>query len=163
MVKVTTISDNCTKLIEYFECGGNVSKYLNSYKCPAGVWTIGIGTTVYPNGLKVKEGEKITIAQAYDYLKHDLKFTMQMVDSYTTDAVNQSQFDSLISFAYNLGVYALKGSTLLKKVNINPNDPAIQKEFEKWVYAGGKILPGLVKRRKSEAYLYYYGNNNFNF
>jgi len=155
MAKITTVSDQCLQLIEQFECGGNVGKYLAAYKCPAGVWTIGIGTTVYPNGQKVKAGDIATKLQAYEYLQHDLKTTEVLVDSYTTDKVNQHQFDALVSFAYNVGAGALKGSTLLKKVNVNPADPTIRAEFNKWVNGGGKVLPGLIKRRAAEADLYF--------
>lgn len=163
MTKITSVSENCLLLVNQFECGGNVLKYLKAYKCPAGVWTIGIGTTVYPNGKRVMEGDVITEQQAYDFLRHDLAFAEQKVDSYTTDDIDQSQFDSLVSFAYNVGVNALKGSTLLKKVNVNPDDPSIKAQFEKWVYAAGKILPGLVRRRKSEAWLYFKGELKFDF
>ncbi|MTK53601.1 lysozyme [Paludibacter sp.] len=155
MAKITTVSDQCLELIEQFECGGNVTKYLTAYKCPAGVWTIGIGTTVYPNGQKVKPGDVATKEQAYEYLQHDLKTTEVSVDSFTTDNINQHQFDALVSFAYNVGTGALKGSTLLKKVNVNPADPTIRGEFNKWVNGGGKVLPGLVKRRAAEADLYF--------
>jgi lysozyme len=68
-----------------------------------------------------------------------------------------------VSFAYNLGTNALKGSTLLKKVNLKPADPAIQTEFEKWTHAAGKVLSGLVKRRKAEAYLYFNNALKFDF
>ncbi len=152
---IVSISDNCLRLIEEFECDGDVSKFLTAYKCPAGVWTIGIGTTIYPSGQRVKEGDQCTAQQAYDFLRFDLRTIQPRVDSYTTDAIDQSQFDSLVSFAYNLGTNALKGSTLLVKVNNNVNDPSIQDEFEKWVNAGGKKLPGLVRRRKAEAWLYF--------
>jgi len=77
------------------------------------------------------------------------------VDSYTTDSITQNQFDALVSLAYNIGVGNLKSSTLLKKVNNNPKDLAIQKEFMKWVNAGGKKLEGLIKRRTEEANLYF--------
>jgi lysozyme len=163
MPKIISVSGNCLDLIKEFECGGNVTKYLKAYKCPAGVWTIGIGTTVYPNGKRVREGDVITEQQAYDFLRHDLSYTQQMVDSYATDAVSQPQFDALVSFAYNVGLNALKGSTLLKKVNANPLDPAIKGQFERWVYGGGKVLPGLVRRRKSEAWLYFKGTLKFDF
>ena len=162
-VKVLRESDTCHKLIEELECGGKVSNYLKAYKCPAGVWTIGIGTTVYPNGKKVKEGDVITADQAYEFLRFDLSHTCKLVDSYTTDVVSQQKFDSLVSFAYNLGTGALKSSTLLKKVNLNPSDPTIAKEFEKWVYAAWKVLPGLVRRRKSESWLYFNGSLKFDF
>lgn len=155
MAKITTVSDLCLQLIERFECGGNVAKYLTAYKCPAGVWTIGIGTTVYPNGQKVKAGDVATKEQAYEYLLYDLKTAEVLVDSFTTDKINQHQFDALVSFAYNVGTGALKGSTLLKKVNVNPVDPTIRAEFNKWVNGGGKVLPGLIKRRAAEADLYF--------
>jgi lysozyme len=155
MCKITTISDKGIQLIEQFECSGDVTKFLKAYLCPAGVWTIGIGTTVYPDGQKVKQGDLITKEQAYDYLRFDLAYTEKQVDSYTTDSINQNQFDALVSFAYNVGTGALKSSTLLKKVNANPSDPTIRKEFERWVHGGGKVLPGLVTRRKAEADLYF--------
>jgi lysozyme len=77
------------------------------------------------------------------------------VDSYCRDDINQNQFDALVSFAYNLGPANLKSSTLLKKVNANPNDETIALEFMKWVKAGGKTLKGLVRRREAESQLYF--------
>ncbi len=68
--------------------------------------------------------------------------------------VSQNQFDSIVSFAYNLGLGNLKKSTLLKKVNANPADSTILAEFAKWNKAGGKVLAGLTLRRKAEAELY---------
>jgi lysozyme len=150
--KITAVSDECLKLIQYYE-----GCKLTAYKDPVGIWTIGIGTTRYPNGAKVKSGDKITQAQAWDFLWHDLLNFMQGVDSNTTDKINQGQYDALVSFSYNLGIGNLKASTLLKKVNKNTADKTIQTEFEKWVNAGGVQLPGLVKRRKAEAYLYFNG------
>lgn len=161
--KVTKVSDQCIRLIEFFECSGDVTRFLRAYKCPAGVWTIGIGTTFYPDGSKVKPGDSCTVAQAYEYLRHELSMTEANVDSFTTDAVTQQQFDSLVSFAYNLGCGALKGSTLLKKVNHDPKDPSIEAEFNKWVYAKGVKLKGLVRRRKAEAWLYFHGSLKFDF
>ncbi len=156
MKKITTISDNCIKLIEYFECSGNLNKYLKAYKCPSGVWTIGIGTTIYPNGIKVKKGNLITRNQAYEYFRHDINDIEKRVDSYTSDLINQNQFDALVSFAYNEGCQNLKTSTLLRKINKNVNDSTIQKEFARWFYdAKGKIQPGLIKRRNAESTLYF--------
>ena len=82
---------------------------------------------------------------------YDLATFMKGVDTYTTDAITQGQYDALVSFSYNLGLNSLKTSTLLKKVNNNPQDPTIQDEFLKWKFAGGEALAGLLKRRKSEA------------
>jgi lysozyme len=77
------------------------------------------------------------------------------VDSYCVDTINQNQFDALVSFCYNVGPGNLKSSTLLKKVNANPNDPTIRTEFLKWNKGGGKVLAGLTRRRTAEANLYF--------
>lgn len=126
------------------------------YKCPAGIPTIGYGATFYPGGAKVKMTDKhITEEDAVDILKNMLGSFERYVDSYCRDDINQNQFDALVSFAYNLGPANLKASTLLKKVNLNPNDETIRTEFMKWVKAGGKTLKGLVRRREAEANLYF--------
>ena len=64
-------------------------------------------------------------------------------------------FSAIVSFTYNVGIGNLKSSTLLKKVNANPNDQSISLEFKKWVKSAGKVLPGLVRRRESESDLYF--------
>lgn len=151
MCKVTKTSQAGINLIKEFE-GFRSSPYL----CPADVPTIGYGTTFYPSGIKVKLTDSpISEELATEYLQYNLKTFEEYVDSYTTDAINQSQFDALVSFAYNLGPTNLKNSTLLKKVNKNPNDPSIALEFRKWVNAGGRKLAGLVRRREAEAKLYF--------
>jgi len=152
------VSENCIKLIEHFE-----GCYLKAYKCPAGVWTIGIGTTLYANGIRVKEGDEITIEQAYQELYDELEQKAETVDSYTRDTIEQYEFDSLCSFAYNVGLSALKNSRLLIKVNANAPEAEISKQFNRWIYGGGQILPGLVRRRLSEAYLYNTGFLKFEF
>ena len=70
-------------------------------------------------------------------------------------AINENQLGALTSFAFNAGTGNLQKSTLLKKVNANPNDPTIRDEFMRWTKAGGKVLNGLVTRRKAEADLYF--------
>lgn len=151
MAKVTKTSTAGINLIKEFE-GFRSSAYL----CPADVPTIGYGTTFYPSGIKVKLSDPpISEALATEYLQYNLKTFEEYVDSYTTDSITQSQFDALVSFAYNLGPTNLKNSTLLKKVNKNPNDPTIALEFKKWVNAGGRKLQGLVRRREAEAKLYF--------
>ena len=123
---------------------------LESYLCPAGVWTIGYGHTK-----GVKKGDKITQLEADNFLKEDLISFEKGVTRLIKSNINQNQFDALVSFAFNLGLANLKKSTLLKKVNSNPNDRTIVDEFIKWIYAGGKQLEGLKKRRQAEAYLYF--------
>ena len=153
MSKITKVSENFIHHIEKFECGGDVTKYLKPYKCPAGVPTIGYGNTFYENGSKVKLTDPlITKEKAQSILRASMDYFEKQVDALVVDSINQNQFDALVDFAY---IGNLKSSTLLKKVNKNPNDPTIREEFMKWVFAGGKKLNGLVKRRESEADLYF--------
>lgn len=150
-MKITKTSPKGVELIKFFE--GFISK---PYLCPAHVATIGYGATYYPNGKKVTLSDPaITEQYGLQLLINMLDTYEKAVDSFCRDDINQNQFDALTSFAYNLGVGNLKSSTLLKKVNVNPSDPTIRDEFNKWVYGGGSILPGLVTRRVKEADLYF--------
>ena len=151
MMKITKTSKKGIDLIKKYE--GFRSK---PYLCPAKVPTIGYGATYYPNGQKVKLSDPaIDEKHASILLEAMLVPYEKAVDSFCRDDINQNQFDALVSFAYNLGTSALKNSTLLKKVNKNPNDKSIALEFNKWVNAGGKKLWGLVKRRTEESKLYF--------
>ena len=151
MSKITKTGTAGIELIKKFE--GFMSK---PYKCPAGVPTIGYGATFYPDGKKVTMSDKaITEAEGTALLASMLTKFEQYVDSYCVDTITQNQFDALVSFCYNLGPNNLKSSTLLKKVNLNPNDETIRAEFMKWTKAGGKTLKGLVTRRTAEADLYF--------
>ena len=146
-----TPSNKCVELIKRFE-----GCKLNAYLDPIGIPTIGYGSIMWPDGKRVKLGQKITLQQAEDMLKWEIDIKAKPVNSLLAKvAVNQNQFDALISFAYNLGIGALTRSTLLKKVIANPCDASIRDEFNKWVNAGGKKLAGLVRRRKAEADLYF--------
>ena len=133
MAKITKTSAKGIELIKSFE-----GLVLKPYRCSAGVPTIGYGNTFYENGKKVA-----------------LTKFEQYVDSYCIDTITQDQFDALVSFCYNLGPGNLKASTLLKKVNKDPNDPTIRAEFMKWNKAGGRALKGLTRRREAEANLYF--------
>lgn len=159
MPKITESSQNCLGLIRHFE-----SLALKAYLCPANVPTIGYGTTIYPNGRKIKLGEVCTAEQASDYLKHDLAYFEKMVDAYTRDDISQQQFDAMVSFCYNVGAANLKASTLLREINTNPLDTArIKAQFLRWNRGGGQVLKGLTRRRNAEAYLYQYGTLKFDF
>ena len=150
-MKITKTGSKGIELIKSFE--GFRSK---PYKCPAGVPTIGYGATFYPNGKKVTMADTpITEEMGTELLLSMLGSFERYVDSYCVDTITQNQFDALVSFVYNLGPANLQSSTLLKKVNINPEDETIRVEFMKWVKAGGKTLQGLVKRRTAEADLYF--------
>lgn len=142
------INEDSKKLIQFFE-----SCSLVAYQCPAKIWTIGWGATKYADGTKVKPGDKITQQQADELLLHLLSEFETGVKKLVTVPLNENQYGALVSFAYNCGLANLKSSTLLKKLNESDYDAA-DKEFSKWVKAGGKELPGLVKRRKKEAELF---------
>lgn len=127
---------------------------LTAYKCSAGKWTIGFGSTMYDTGEKVKEGDVITKERAEELLMWELKRKSLMIRA----RVNQNQFDALCSLCYNIGIGALLDSALYKKVRINSNDPGIRNEFMRWKFAGGKVSQGLLNRRKDEADLYFNPN-----
>jgi len=126
------------------------------YICPAGVPTIGYGNTYYEDGRKVTMADPpITQQKAEEILRHVLISFENGVDRYVQKPITQNQFDALVSFAYNLGLAALKSSTLLKKVNENPDDEDIAYQFSRWNKADGRVLKGLTVRRKEEAELYF--------
>ena len=122
---------------------------LKAYRCPGGMWTIGYGHT---SG--VKDGDVITKEQAEELLKKDIKEIEDKLNSLNLN-LTQNQFDALASFIFNVGWSNFKSSTLLKKIKINPDDPSIRYEFSRWVFANGKKLNGLIKRRNEEANLYF--------
>lgn len=128
---------------------------LKAYICPAGIPTIAWGNTFYENGSKVQMGDKITIERADKLLFFIVaKFEVE-VKKLVKSQINDNQLGALTSFAFNIGTGALAKSTLLRKVNTNPNDPTIRDEFNRWTKTGGKVLNGLVSRRKAEADLYF--------
>ena len=122
---------------------------LKAYKCPGGVWTIGYGHTA-----GVKPGMVITEAQAEEYLKADLIAFERYLNGLGL-ALNQNQFDALVSFIYNVGTGNFYSSTILRKVRANPQDNSIMDEFLRWVYSKGRVLPGLQRRRLAEMKLYF--------
>ena len=122
---------------------------LKAYDDGVGVWTIGFGTTIYPNGIRVKKGDTCTEAQAKAYMAHDLKKFESAVNNAVTVPINQNQFDALVSLAYNIGTGAFSKSTLVKKLNAGDIRGAAD-QFDVWVNAGGKRMQGLANRRAKE-------------
>jgi lysozyme len=124
---------------------------LKSYVCPAGKWTVGYGhTRTAHNNLTITE------EQAEDLLRSDLNITEAAVSIIAKKAaLNQNQFDSLVSFAFNIGVGALRSSTLVRKIYADATEQDIREQFERWVYADKTILSGLVSRRKDESDLFF--------
>lgn len=153
------LNEDGYNLITKFE-GLSLKPYLCSAKRP----TIGFGSTFYENGSKVTMLDKpITKERALSMFKVIADKFAKDVDVLVTSTVNQNQFNALVSFAYNVGsdidtdtiAEGLGDSTLLKKVNKNPNDLTIRQEFLKWNKGGGKIITGLTKRRNEEASIYF--------
>lgn len=130
-------------LIKGFE-----SLQLKAYKCPAGIWTIGYGHT----GPDVYEGQVISVDQADMLLKLDVARFENCVNAQTTKSTPQ-QFAAMVSLAYNIGEGNFKKSSVLRLHNLGKYAEAAQ-AFALWNKAGGKVLPGLVKRRAAEAALY---------
>ncbi len=125
------------------------------YHCSAGVSTIGFGTTHYEGGKHVTMLDKpISKERAYEILRYEVAHHYgAAVDRYIREDTSQNQRDALISFTYNLGVGALRGSHLLKYHNQGRYKEAAN-EFGKWTHSGGKVLKGLVSRRQKERELY---------
>lgn len=147
------VSDATIDLIKKYE-----GFKAEAYEDVVSVWTIGYGNTFYEDGTKVKSGDKITRARAEKLLRYVVDDFANEVDSVVKVHLNKCQFGALVSFTYNVGITALKRSSLLKKVNANPDDAGIAVEFAKWVKAGGKTYPGLVKRREEESDFYFNKN-----
>lgn len=122
---------------------------LEAYLCPAGIWTIGYGHTsgVSPNSF-------ITIQEADEYPHRDVA-AIEMQLNKLNLSLRQCQWDAIVSFVFNIGIGNFKASTLLAKIRINPDDNSIIDEFLRWVYANGKVMRGLQKRRLTEMKLYF--------
>lgn len=131
-------------LIKHFE-GFSPTVYL----CPAGVATLGFGST---HGITM-DSPPITEKEGLELLMLDIAKFERAVGRLITAPLNQNQFDALTSFAFNLGGGALQQSTLRRRVNREDYEGAAE-EFPRWVFAGGRKLKGLVKRRYAERALF---------
>lgn len=150
--KYQTISPNGIKFIQSFE--GFSSK---AYDDGVGVWTIGWGTTRYENGTKVKRGDSITVERAVELFMHDLSGFEAAVRRSVKVSLNQNQYDALVSFTYNVGISALQGSSLLRKLNSGDYTGAANGLLA-WnkgrVNGVLKELKGLTRRRQAEMDLF---------
>lgn len=142
-------------LLVCFE-GLETRAYLDS----VGIPTIGIGTIRYPNGKRVKMGDKCTTEQAYQYAEHEINKKVGTINGLLIGVdVNQNQFDSICSLVYNIGEGAFASSHTLKEIKKDHNNfDAIEKEwigFNKGTINGKKVpIRGLTNRRKKEFRLY---------
>lgn len=128
----------------------------NAYHDAVGVWTIGYGHTSRAGEPKVKPGMRITRAEGERILKKDVaKFAagVERVLGDDADKLNDNQFGAIVSFAYNVGIGNLKRSSVLKAIRRGDLD-AVPAKLKLWNKAGGKVLNGLVRRRKAEGELF---------
>lgn len=133
-------SDLLIERIKEFEGFSNTA-----YRCPAGVWTCGYGHT-----RGVTAVTTCTRKEAERWLREDLAPIEAYINT-IPEVDTQGKYDALCSFIFNLGTGKFKGSTLLKKIKAGAPTEEIQAEFRRWVYAKGKKLKGLVRRREWEA------------
>lgn len=139
------ISDRGISVITYYE-----GCYLEAYWDPYGkVWTIGYGHT---NG--VYEGMVITQEQAIEFLKEDCLIAEKGIRDYITRELTQYEFDALTSFLFNVGEYTLYNDKKLRGYVNSGDSQGVYDRLQEYVYGGGVVLPGLVKRRKTEGELY---------
>lgn len=132
-----------------------------AYQDIVGIWTIGYGTTHYPDGMHVQKGDICTEEEATQFLMHDINYTVQFVNFHVTVTISQNQFDAMCSLTYNIGVANFITSSVLKNTNTQ-NFEAAQSSFLLWdkitVIRDGKRVKvpssGLLKRRIKEAVLF---------
>jgi lysozyme len=149
MNKPMKISENGLAMIRYWE-----GCELDAYDDGGGVWTIGYGTTRYPNGEPVKQGDTCTQEQADSWLASGaVSIAQDPVNSLVVVPVSQNQFDGLCDFTYNLGGGNLASSTLLRLLN-EGDYPGAQAQFPRWNQVAGQPSQGLTNRRNAEANLF---------
>jgi len=154
------VSDNALKTIMHHE-----GVRLKPYRCPARLWTVGVGHVIDPNHAKVPFEErnslaipdgwnrKFTMDEVNAILAADLQRFERGVLRYCPSGITQGRFDALVSFAFNVGLGTLQRSTLRQKHNRGDHDGAAD-EFLKYCLGGGKVLKGLLNRRKDERAMY---------
>jgi lysozyme len=148
-----SLTEAGANLIKHFEsCMKKDGDRFKAYRCPANVLTIGWGHTNH-HGVHFDESSRWTKEACDDAFLDDMEGFESAVRRLVKVDLEPWQFDALVSFTYNCGEGNLQKSTLLKKVNAGDFEGAAL-EFQKWNKGGGKVLPGLVRRRASEALLF---------
>jgi lysozyme len=143
------VSKECLKMLAHHE--GVRQK---PYKCPAGLWTVGVGHLIGDGKTLPDSWNKtFTLGEVYDILAKDVARFERGVNKYITVPLRQNEFDALVSFSFNLGLGVLQRSTLRQALNRGDKEGAIT-SLLKYNKAGGKVLKGLDNRRKDEAALF---------
>jgi len=154
------ISKSCLEMLKHHE-----GVRTRPYRCPALLWTVGVGHVIDPAHIGVKLDERknlpippswdrvLTMAEVDSILAEDLVRFERGVLRLCPQNLTQGRFDALVSFSFNVGLGNLQRSTIRMKHNRGDFAGAAE-AFMDWTKAGGKVLPGLVKRRKDEVSLY---------
>ncbi len=154
------VSKQCIEMIKHHE-----GVRTRPYRCPALLWTVGVGHVIDPNHIKVKFEDRknialpdewnrvLSMAEVDRILAEDLANFERGVLRLCPTGLTQGRFDALVSFSFNVGLGNLQRSTIRMKHNRGDFEEAAE-AFMQWTKAGGKELPGLVKRRKDEKALY---------
>lgn len=154
------VSDKCVKMIRHHEGVRQVP-----YRCPALLWTVGVGHVLYPNQAKIPMSERnlilledrdnrtFSMEEVDNILKADLARFESGVKRLCPVELTQGQFDALVSFSFNVGLGNLQRSSIRMKVNRGDFEGAAE-SFLDWTKAGGKVLKGLVNRRNDEKALF---------
>lgn len=149
-----TISDNLLQFTKSWE-GFSATPYQDA----GGNWTIGYGICTYNQ----RPDYTMTEAEASQQLENTLNdLASQLYEVVGEYDLNQSEFDSLVDFSYNLGLEALRSSTLLRNINACKNNSTLMEDFRMWSYCDGRALEGLLRRRTAEAQMWLYGQYNNN-
>jgi lysozyme len=154
------VSDKAIKMITHHE-----GLRFKPYRCPAKLWTIGVGHVLYPDQGKIplverdnyqlrpEDNRTFTQEEVNNILRADLTRFEQGVAKFITVPLTQGMFDALVSFSFNVGLGTLQRSTLRTKLNRGDKEGAAE-ELLKYCMAGGKILKGLQNRRIDERALF---------
>ena len=143
------ISENGLKLLSQLE-----GVKLKAYKCPAGIWTIGIGSTKYADGSPVLEGDKITKEEAFKLFKDTSSMYSECIDKCIIRPLTQNEFDALFCLCYNIGCNGFRKSSLVKFINGAQTIEKIKIGFLMWSKVKGLVSKGLLNRRLAEYNLY---------
>jgi len=148
-----SVQNSLFSFLRYLEEGN--APALTAYKDSGGVWTLGYGSIYnFDEGRKVMQGDTIDAATAERWLEQEANEKLNYVQSLINVPVTNNQLIALGSFTYNVGDTAFKDSTLLKLLNNGADINIVADQFDRWIYDNGKIVNGLINRRKAEKNLF---------
>ena len=127
---------------------------LSAYQCPAGIWTIGIGSTHYGDGTPVTKNRTLPTEKAAIALLAATIGQYEKAVNAVGVELTQNEFDALVCLCYNIGAGNFLKSTLVKMLKAGDDKAEIAQQFLRWDKAGGKPLAGLTRRRNAEAELF---------